>query len=47
MNAYTYLETGKNTETEKHIDCTSQVVTAENMDTEESQALLNPKILAK
>ena len=47
MNAYTYLETGENTETEKHIDCTSQVVTAANMNTEESKALLNPKILAK
>ena len=47
VNAFTYLETGKNPETEKHIDCTSQVVTAENMDTEESKALLNPKILAK
>lgn len=47
LNAMTYLETGENTETEKHIDCTSQVVTSDNMNTDESKALLNPKILAK
>lgn len=47
LNAWEYLQTGVNPETEKHIDCTSQVVTAENMSTPEAQALLNPKILAK
>lgn len=47
MNAFTYLTTGENTETEKHIDCTSQLVTKENMASDESQALLNPKILAR
>lgn len=46
-NAIEYLQTGKNPETEKHIDCTSQVVTAENMDSDESKALLDPKILKK
>lgn len=47
VNAFTYLQTGENPETEKHINCDSQVVTMDNMDTEESQALLNPKILAE
>lgn len=47
QNAIEYLQTGENSETEKHIDCTSQVVTKENMDTDESQALLNPKILER
>ena len=46
-NAVEYLETGKNSETEKHIDCTSQVVTQENMNSDESKALLDPKILKK
>lgn len=46
-NAIEYLQTGENPETEKHIDCTSQVVTKENMDTDESKALLNPKILER
>lgn len=44
-NTIEYLQTGENPETEKHIDCTSQVVTSENMDSEESQALLDPTIL--
>lgn len=46
-NAVEYLKTGKNSETEKHIDCTSQVVTQENMNSDESKALLDPKILKK
>lgn len=46
-NAVEYLQTGKNSETEKHIDCTSQVVTQENMNSDESKALLDPKILKK
>ncbi len=46
-NAIEYLETGKNTETEKHTNCPSQAVTKGNMDTEESKALLDPTILKK
>ena len=46
-NAVEYLKTGQNSETEKHIDCTSQVVTQENMNSDESKALLDPKILKK
>ncbi len=47
VNAITYLRTGENTETEKNVDCTSQVVTQANMNDEATQALLDPKILAE
>lgn len=46
-NAVNYVLTGVNDETQKHVNCTSQVVTKENMDTDEARALLNPKILEK
>ena len=46
-NAVEYLQTGENSESEKHINCPSQAVTKENMDTEESKALLDPTILKK
>ena len=47
QNAFTYVQTGKNEETQKHVNCTSQAITQENMNTDASKALLNPKILAK
>jgi len=46
-NAITYLRTGENTESEKHINCPSTAITKEIMDTEESKALLDPTILKK
>lgn len=46
-NAIHYLMTGENTETDKHINCPSQAITKENMDSEESKALLDPTILKK
>ena len=46
-NAVEYLKTGENPESEKHINCPSQAVTKENMDTEGSKALLDPTILKK
>ena len=46
-NAITYLMTGENTETEKHINCPSTAVTADMMNTEEYAALLNPTLLKR
>ncbi len=47
VNAITYLRTGENTETEKHINCPSTAVTAEMMDEEEYAALLDPTLLKR
>ena len=47
VNAIDYLQTGKNNAPSKHVDCPSTCVTAENMNSDEMQALLNPKLLIK
>ena len=46
-NAIETLVTGSNPETEQEINCPPVAITAENMDSEEMQALLDPTILAK
>lgn len=45
VNAIDYLQTGENNAPSKHVDCPSTCVTAENMGTDEMQAMLNPKLL--
>jgi len=47
VNAITFLRTGENTETEKHINCPSTAVTADMMDQEEYAALLDPTLLKR
>ncbi len=47
VNALTYLMTGENTETEKHINCVSTAVTADMMNEDEYAALLDPTLLKR
>ena len=47
VDAFTTITTGKGVETKKRVECFCKPITADNMNTEEAQGLLNPKLLLK